>query len=163
MIDFWPFFDNVFLLSLWKCTAKLAWPIMLKLSGSSKGWIWGLYSNFRPDLTPMADFTLRQMLKMTTKIRNTYFYCHFENVQPMYVLRIFLAIFGLNRPLKSAISVRSGQNFKNSPQIHPFDDPENFSMMGLASLTVHFQSGNKNTYYVFLLPFSAFIGLYNRP
>ena len=93
----------------------------------------------------MANFTGHLRLKMTTKIRNTYFYCHFENVQPMYVLRIFLAIFGLNRPLKSAISVRSGQNFKNSPQIHPFDDPENFTSISPASLTVHFQIGNKNT------------------
>ena len=44
---------------------------------------------------------------------------------------------------KSVIGVRSGRNFLNSPQIHPFDDPENFSPIGPANLTVHFQSGNK--------------------
>ena len=83
----WPFFDYVFLLPLWKCTAKLARPIELKLSGSSKGWIWGLYTRFRPNLTPMADFTGRSRLRMATKIRNTYFYCHFENVQPNWLDR----------------------------------------------------------------------------
>ena len=61
------------------------------------------------------------------------------------VLRIFVAIFGLYWPIKSAIGVRSRRNFLNSPQIHPFDDPENFNMIGPASLAVHFQSGNKNT------------------
>ena len=75
------------------------------------------------------------------------------------VLRIFVAIFSLCWPIKSAIGVRSGRNFVYSPQIHSFDDPESFSSIGPASLAVHFQSGNKNTYYVFLLPFSAFIGL----
>ena len=61
-------------------------------------------------------------------------------------------------PVKSAIGVRSGRVFVNSPQIHPFDDPESFSSISLASLAVYSQSGNKNTYYVFLLPFSAFVG-----
>ena len=77
----------------------------------------------------------------------------------IFWLRIFVAIFGLYRPIKSAIGVRSGQNFVYSPQIQPFDDPESFNSIGQASLALHFQSGNKNTYYVFLLPFSAFIGL----
>ena len=54
----------------------------------------------------------------------TYFYCHFENVQPV----------------KSVLGVRSGRNFVYSPQIHLFDDPESFSSIGLASLTVYFQS-----------------------
>ena len=58
--------------------------------------------------------------------------------------RLF-AIFSLYRSLKSAIGVRSGRNFLISPQIQPFDDPENFSLIGPASLTVHFQSDNKNT------------------
>ena len=57
LTDSWPFFDYVFLLPLWKCTAKLAWPIKLKFSGSSKRWIWGLYKKFCPNLTPMVDFT----------------------------------------------------------------------------------------------------------
>ena len=74
------------------------------------------------------------------------------------VLRIFVAIFSLCWPIKSAIGVRLGRNFVYSPQIHSFDDPENFSLIGPASLAVHFQIGNKNTYYVFLLPFSACIG-----
>ena len=71
----------------------------------------------------------------------------------------FFAIFSLHWPVKLAIGVRLGRNFLNSPQIHPFDGPENFSLIGLASLAVHFQSDNKNKYYVFLLPFSSFIGL----
>ena len=48
--------------------------------------------------------------------------------------------------LHLTIGVRSGRNFVYSPQIHPFDDPESFSSIGLASLAVHFQSGNKNMY-----------------
>ena len=50
-----------------------------------------------------------------------------------YVLRIFVAIFGLYRPVKSAIGVRSRRNFLNSPQIHSFDDSENFSSIGPVS------------------------------
>ena len=49
------------------------------------------------------------------------------------VLRIFVAFFGLYRPIKSAIGVRSGRNFVYIPQIHPFDDPEIFSLIGPAS------------------------------
>ena len=62
-------------------------------------------------------------------------------------LRIFVAIFSLYWPVKSAIGARSGQNFLNGPQIQPFDDPENFSSIGPTSLAVHFQSGNKSTYF----------------
>ena len=40
-----------------KCTLKLVGPIELKLSGSSKELILGLFSKYRHDLTPMADFT----------------------------------------------------------------------------------------------------------
>jgi len=40
---------------------------------------------------------------------------------------------------------RSWQNFLNSPTIHRFDDTENFSSIGPASFSVHFESGNKNT------------------
>ena len=59
------------------------------------------------------------------------------------ILRIFVAIFSLYRPVKSALGVRSGRKFVYSPKIHPLDDPESFSLIGLASLTVYFQSGNK--------------------
>ena len=76
----------------------------------------------------------------------------------IFELRIFLAIFSLYWPVKLAIGVRSGR-YIYSPQIHPFDDPESFNSIGPPSLAVHFQYGNKNTYYVFLLPFAAFIGL----
>ena len=62
----------------------------------------------------------------THELRITYICCHF-------------------RPIKSAIGVGSGRNFLNSPQIHPFDDPESFSLIEPASWAVHFQSGNKNT------------------
>ena len=55
--------------------------------------------------------------------------------QQKYVLRTL----SLYRPVKLAIGVRSGRNFVYTFQIHPFDDPEKFSVMGLASLTVLFQ------------------------
>ena len=87
LTDLWPFFDYVFLLPLWKYGAKLAGPIELKFSGSSKEWIWRLFRKFRPGLTPFANFTGQWRLKMVTKIRNTYFYCHFENVQPNWLDR----------------------------------------------------------------------------
>ena len=57
LTDLWPFFDYVFLLALWKCTAKVAGLIELKFSGSSNRWIVALFRKFRHDLTPMADFT----------------------------------------------------------------------------------------------------------
>merc|ERR1711872_975367 len=49
-----------------------------------------------------------------------------------------------------------GTKFVYSPQIHPLDEPECFSSIGLASLAVHFQSGNKNTYYIFFAIFSFY-------
>ena len=58
---------------------------------------------------------------------------------------IFLLSFSAFIVLLNRTGVRSGWNFLNSPQIQPFDDPENFSLIGPVRLTVHFQSGNKNT------------------
>ena len=46
---------------------------------------------------------------------------------PLFDYVFFVAIFGLYRPIKSAIGVRSGRNFVYSPQIYLFDDPENVS------------------------------------
>ena len=77
----WPFFNYVFLLPIWKCTVKLAGLIEVKFSGSSKGWIWGLFLKFCPDLTLMADFRGRLRPKMARKIRNTYIGCTFSKWQ----------------------------------------------------------------------------------
>ena len=55
---------------LWKSTAKLVGPIELKLSGSSKGWIVGLFRKFRHELTPYSRFYRPLKAKMAIKIRN---------------------------------------------------------------------------------------------
>ena len=71
LTDLWPLFDYIFLLPIWKCTVKLARPIELKFSGSSKGW----------KILSRSDTYGRLRPKMTRKIRNTYIGCTFSKWQ----------------------------------------------------------------------------------
>ena len=62
------------------------------------------------------------IFKVATKIRITYFCCHF---QPLLAYKI-------------GHRCQIGTKFSEQSSSHPFDDPENFSLIGLASLAVHF-------------------------
>ena len=131
---------------LWKCTAKLAGLIELKFSGSSMGWIVGLYTKSCHDMTPVANFQVNKGRK--EYLRNTYSYCNFRNVDRLcwnfqdhtsgglLLLKKLLRYDPFGWPCHLTVD--------------PLDHKENLSPIGPASLAVPFQSGNKNTYYVFL-------------
>ena len=67
-------------MSLRKCTAKLAEPIELKFTKSSKGPIVMLYTKFSQESTYVVNFTDQKKQKKA-KIRNTHFHYNFECVQ----------------------------------------------------------------------------------
>ena len=66
-------------MSLRKCTAKLAEPIELKFTKSSKGPIVMLYTKFSQESTYVVNFTDQKKQKKA-KICNAHSYYHFDNV-----------------------------------------------------------------------------------
>ena len=81
-------------------------------------------------------------LRTVQKILNTYFYCHLENIQSNWLYRA--------ETLRIVKGVDLRAEYKISSR---FDTYDRFYRL------IEAEIGNKNTYYVFLLPFLAFIGL----